>query len=164
MYIEWCFSVGCVACSDAKGSFGSTSSYKLCPFDDLLWSVGSEPLPVSSWHSFLNVWKKHFPKLKIRNQCEDVCGKCVKLRHYFNRVSAAKRRREHVLDDSSKSSISSGENNSEYDFFDKEEFPEEYLYEKANEHVVHAQAQRKLAQDRSQEAKDSKALDHEHRR
>lgn len=75
----------------------------------------------------------------------------------------------------SSSSSSDGEveaGNDEDDISDDElieglnqaEFPEEYLWFKANQHAVQAQAQRLIAQQREEEAKQSKELPHEERR
>jgi hypothetical protein len=40
--------------------------------------LGSEPLQVCSWSTFLNYWKAKYPNLTIRQPCEDVwCGECT---------------------------------------------------------------------------------------
>ncbi len=57
----------------------------------MLCPVGSEQQPVSSWHSFLAVWKHEFPNHKIRNSCEDVCGECR--RHHNSIVHVDEKRR-----------------------------------------------------------------------
>ena len=80
IYTGWCYSQGFKAKADAKGNFGSVATYERRPNDDILWPEGSEGV-LCSWSSFLKIWAKHFPHLKIRKACEDVCGECVRLRN-----------------------------------------------------------------------------------
>ena len=76
-----------------------SKDFLLRPFDELLWPADSTPLPVCSWTDFRMIWKKHFPKLGIRNPCEDTCGECVKIRNSFKYLdrSAATRSSKHAL-------------------------------------------------------------------
>ncbi len=58
-------------------------------------------------------------------------------------------------------------NDADEDMFNvliQQEFPEEQLIVEANEHILHAQAQRELARLRTQEAKDQSQNKHEDRR
>jgi hypothetical protein len=58
-------------------------------------------------------------------------------------------------------------NDADEDMFNvliQQEFPEEQLIVEANEHILHAQAQRELARLRTQEAKDQSQNEHEDRR
>lgn len=179
LYSDWCYSIGYKVRSDAKGSFGPTSKYEPRPFDDVLWPEGSEQLPVSSWHSFLAVWKQQFPKLKIRNSCEDVCGECVRLRNSIVHVDEKRRRRRNRFvaaasldldglssdgDSRESSSMETEESDEEYEVPPDTEYLEEYLFFKANDHVVQAQSQRSFVQVRQQQAKETRHLDHSERR
>jgi hypothetical protein len=178
IYSGWCYLQGFKAKSDAKGNFGCISSYEIRPYDDILWPEGSQSA-ICSWSSFLKIWKKHFPHLKIRNSCEDVCGECVRLRNSFEHLKRKKKKEEalRVQEEAAESSSSSSDGeveagNDEDDISDDElieglnqaEFPEEYLWFKANQHAVQAQAQRLIAQQREEEAKQSRELPHEERR
>lgn len=179
IYSGWCYSQGYKAKANAKGSFGSVTNYELRPYDDVLWPEGSQSV-ICSWSSFLKIWRKHFSHLKIRNACEDVCGECVRLRNSFvhlKKMTAKKQRDEKAADNSGTSSDGDSNNsnhdadadvdsinNEVIDDIDEQEFPEEYLWFRANQHAVQAQAQRVLAQTREEEAQGSISLPHEERR
>jgi hypothetical protein len=176
LYRDFCFSRGYKVKSDANGSFGKVKNYALRPFDDLLWPEGSEPLPVCSWNGFLRVWKEKFPKLTIRNPCEDTCGACTKIRNKFHiverirnaRVAAAAREN---VDGNSSSSDEDCNSNAysfdgavEYDFLNRQEYPEEVIIMEASLHATQAQTQRDYAKLRIQESKDSSLAAFEERR
>jgi hypothetical protein len=156
-----------------------------------LWEVGRDREPILPWSSFLQIWKEHFPLLKIRRPCEDTCGECVRLRNSFrvvDRVYAARQRQNRLneaaatstaaddADDRSEQSapndavnetLNVAGNDIEEDLFNvliQQEFPEEQLIVEANEHILHAQAQRELARLRTQEAKGQRLNPHEDRR
>ncbi len=93
IYSGWCFSQGFKAKSYAKGNFGCISNYETRPYDGILWPKGSTSV-ICSWSSFLKNWKKHFPCLKLRNSCEDVCGECVRLQNSFEHIKKKRRRTE----------------------------------------------------------------------
>ncbi len=102
-----------------------------------------------------------------------------------DRVYAARRRRNRLndasatsaaVDDQSEQSAPNDDandplnvagNDVEEDIFNvlnEQEYPEEQLIVEANEHILHAQAQRELARLRTQEAKDQSLNPHEDRR
>ena len=118
----------------------------------------------------MKLWKEKIPKLTIRNPCEDTCGECFILRNDFRYLDRKNRPRNQIAasalgnaddDDSTNSSI--GEE-LDWELNDNEEFPEEQLINRANEHVVQAQAQRALASQRIQEAKEASDKSHAERR
>lgn len=168
-YSRWCYERGwIVPRGTAKGSYGKVSDYAPREVDEL-WPEGSSQ-PVASWSIFIEVWKLHFAKLKVRRPCEDTCGECFILRNDFRYLDRKNRPRNQIAasalgnaddDDSTNSSI--GEE-LDWELNDNEEFPEEQLINRANEHVVQAQAQRALASQRIQEAKEASDKSHAERR
>jgi hypothetical protein len=165
LYRQWCFNMGYIVKSDHNGNYGSTQNFALRPHDDLLWPEGTEPSPVSSWHSFRQAWKKRLPHLKIRKACEDVCGECVRFR---NAVAHAQDKRDQrnnrhiaaVAHDSSNSDESNLSSASDISSATEEaayeaglaDWPEEYIFSKANDHVTQARSQRELVGLREEEA------------
>jgi hypothetical protein len=64
-YLRWCYGQGWVVPpATRKGSYGHVSSYK--KREDKGWPC-DDYQPVASWCTFLFVWKKYFPHLKVRN-------------------------------------------------------------------------------------------------
>ncbi len=64
-YLRWCYGQGWVVPpATRKGSYGHVSSYK--KREDKGWTC-DDYQPVASWCTFLFVWKKYFPHLKVRN-------------------------------------------------------------------------------------------------
>jgi hypothetical protein len=179
IYIGWCYSQGYKAKTNVKGSFGSVTGYELRPYDDVLWPEGTKSV-ICFWSSFLKIWRKHFSHLNIRNKCEDVCDECVRLRNSFVHLKrmAAKKQREKNAAENSCSSSDDDADNSNHDgdaedesFYNdliaginEQEFQEEYLWFRANQHAVQAQAQRVLAQTHEEEAKATSSLPYEERR
>ena len=171
LYAEFCFSRGYKVKSTAKGSYGPMKDFLLRPFDELLWPADSTPLPVCSWTDFRMIWKKHFPKLGIRNPCEDTCGECVKIRNsfkYLDRSTATRAIAAELLnnDDSSASDKETDDiaDVAEYDFLDVYEYPQEVILMQASKHALHAQEQRQYASLRIKESKDTKDSPWEERR
>jgi hypothetical protein len=173
LYKQWCFNMSYIVTADHTGNYGATRNFALRPHDDLLWPEGTEPSPVSSWQSFRQAWKKRLPNLKICKACEGVCGECVRFR---NAVAHAQDKRDkrnnrritavgHDLssgDDSNLSSasdISSALEEAAYEA-GLADWPEEYLFSKANDHVTQARSQRELVQLREEEAKASRNHSH----
>lgn len=173
LYISWCFSMGYKIKATAKGSFGPVSEYSLREFDPELWPEGSVAQDVCSWRGFCFHWKTHFPLLKIRNPCEDTCGACVRLRnswHVLDRITGRRRAPPPADDDDSSivndvdiddaSDVSGGLEEA----LNSQEYPHEYLINKAHDHVRHAKAQRALASQRISEAKAQASNNHDNRR
>lgn len=168
LYTQYCFSRGYVIKPTAKGSYGSVEDYERRPFDDILWPEGTMSLPVCCWKSFLQIWKNNFPHLTIRNPCEDTCGDCFKIRNSFkildklNRARRAAARAEAESDVEDDENIDNVDGNNsysdasdveEYDFLNKQDYPEEVIIMKATKHAVHAQNQRNYAKERIAGAK-----------
>jgi hypothetical protein len=132
--------------------------------------------------------EKYFPNMKIPNRCEDVCGECVQLQNSFQYIKKQKQKKQNKeqeqlqqdeqeeKDDSSqvtsatKSSKKSenetrigDDDTSLVEDLQEKEFPEEYLWFRANDHAMKTQAQRQLVKDREREAKESKEFPHEER-
>jgi hypothetical protein len=170
LYAEFCFSRGYKVKSTAKGSYGPMKDFALRPFDEVFWPEGSTPLSICSWTDFRKLWKKHFPKLGIRNPCEDTCGECVKICNSFKYLdrSAATRSVAAALlnnDDSSDSNTeNAGIDVSEYDFLDSFEYPQEVIVMQASKHALHAHDRREYASLRIKESKDTKDHAWEERR
>ena len=181
IYCAWCYSEGYKPSADSKGNFGPVSDFPLRPHDDYVWPEGSSGY-VCSWSSFQKVWKKFFPNMKIRNRCEDVCGECVRLRNSFQYIKRKKQEAQlmqqkngdgdSVTSRVSASSDLTDDSNAELcvagdtalvDNVEEQEYPEEYLWMRANDHAMKAQAQRQLVQQREREAKESRDLPHERR-
>jgi hypothetical protein len=80
-YCHFCYERGWKCKASAKGSFDSVSQYQ-CRTDEE-WN-DREPAPVCSWSAFHKIWKDKFPKMKIRNPCEDTCGECMKLHNHIH--------------------------------------------------------------------------------
>jgi hypothetical protein len=155
MYAKFCYERGYEVKASAKGCYGKLSTYKLRAFDDIFWPEGSAALPICDWKSFRLVWKAKFPLLKIRNPCEDVCGDCVIFRNRFRYLSGGGGRVANDNDDTSGSEDNnSSALDSDSDDADDDLMRDERLISKANEHVVHASAQRRLSQQREREAKE----------
>jgi len=163
--------------ADSKGNFGSVYLFEERPYDELTFPVGSQG-HVCSWSSFQKIWKKYFPNIEICNRCEDVCGECVWLQNSFQYIKKQKQNKEQEQlqqekqeenDDSSQvasatnSSKESGnetrigdDDTSLVEDLQEKEFPEEYLWFRANDHAMKAQKQ--LVKDREREAKSVPAL------
>jgi hypothetical protein len=134
-----------------------------------------ERQPVCSWSAFHKIWKEEFPKLKIRNPCEDTCGECMKLCnrvHVLDRLHNFRHWQQYHQEHLPHSDDEEGSDSNNYVFpvdrqlfeeFAHVEYPDEVLISECNSHVVHAQAQLALAKDRIEAAKSSKHLDHEDR-
>ena len=60
--------------------------------DDDTWPDGSEMLCVPTWPVFLEVWKKHFPLMRVRKQSKDVCGECLIYKNSVKFALARKRK------------------------------------------------------------------------
>jgi hypothetical protein len=171
-YARFCFERGWKCKASAKGSFGAVSQYQARMDDD--WG-DRERLPVCSWSAFHKIWKDKFPKLKIRNPCEDTCGECMKLRnrvHVLDRLHNFRNRQRYRQEHLPVSDDEVGSDDNDYDFpvdqqlfeeFAHVEYPDEVLISECNSHILHAQAQRAKAKDRIEAAKSSKHLDHEDR-
>lgn len=163
LYAEYCFSRGYKIKSNAKGSYGLISQYELRDFDDLLWPEGSVPLPVCSWKDFLHIWKTELPTLKIRNQCEDTCGECTRIKNSLveldrKTAKAKKANQLDALESLDADSEGSAEDTLEdvLENFDEvlaQEYPFEAVILIATQHATHAQNQRKLATERIAESK-----------
>ena len=179
--IFFCYQQGYKIKASAKGSFGPVSEYPPREYDDILWPEGSEASAVCSWSGFLRIWNQNFPKMKIRNPCEDTCGTCVKLRNSFRYVDRALalanavepnadgNMNNNADDDNS----ASGQLDLASDDEDREvieavlrqqEFPAEFVIEQASIHINHAKAQRSLAKQRIMEAKADRNNTHSTRR
>lgn len=50
---------------------------------------GTEKEDIPAWSTFLNFWKKNYPKLRIQKPAKDICGDCYK---YANPLLLAIRR------------------------------------------------------------------------
>jgi len=183
IYCGWCYSMGYKPRADAKGNFGPVTDFPLRSFDDITWPAGSQG-NVCSWSSFRKLWTTFFPSMKIRNRCEDVCGECVRLKNSFQFLKKQQREKQQKIiegsdncDDASHSSTGSksslvSDTNVSLDVADDtalveeledQEFPEEYLWFRANEHASKAQAQRQLVRQRERESKETRELPHEER-
>jgi hypothetical protein len=182
IYRDFCFDRGYLPKADAKSSYGAVRNYQLRPYEDLLWPEGSEPLPICSWQGFLGVWKDHFPKLTIRNPCEDTCGECTKIRNQMYQLDRMQQRRAHAAcaadsgnddDDAEIASIDrldSGDEMmqdkmaAEYELISQQEFPAEVLILQASLHVAKAKRQREYASQRIAESKETANNEWEDRR
>ena len=149
--------------ANAKGSYGSISQYEPREFDELLWPEGSRPLPVCSWKDFLKIWKAELPTLKIRNQCEDTCGECTRIKNSLmkrdrKKAVAKKGDQREALDaasDGSAEDISDQIDDvvENFDVLRAQEYPVEAVILIATQHATHAQNQRQLATERIAESK-----------
>jgi hypothetical protein len=173
-YCRFCYDRGWKCKASAKGSFGPVSEYQRRTDEE--WN-DREPEPVCSWSAFHKIWKEKFPKMKIRNPCEDTCGECMKLRnriHVLDRLNAFRHRQQYRQEHQDPTDDEDGSDSSNdyvypvdrelFQEFSNVEYPDEVVILECNAHVVHAQAQRALARDRIEAAKSSRDLDHEHRR
>jgi hypothetical protein len=175
LYAEYCFSRGHKVKANAKGSYGKSSLYPPRAIDEILWPAGSVALPVCCWKDFLWIWKAEFPKLKIRNPCEDTCGECHRIRNSFrmlDRISRAKRSlapSESSSSDSEVSTVSSSYFSDDgsvelFNYLKAQDYPIETVIDEASRHATNAQNQRALASDRIAEAKASANFSWEDRR
>jgi hypothetical protein len=64
-YAQYCYHQGYKVTANAKGSYDSMSEYELHDFDDTLWPLSSEPLPICTWIHFLCIWKTEFHILRF---------------------------------------------------------------------------------------------------
>jgi hypothetical protein len=172
-YSRFCYERGWKCKASAKGSFGAVSQYQ--PRDDEDWG-DLDREPVCSWSAFHKIWKDRFPKLKIRNPCEDTCGECLKLRnriHVLDRLNVFRQRHQYRQEQQDADDGASSESSDNYVYptdqelfqeFEGVEYPDEVVIMECNAHVVHAQAQRSLAKSRIEAAKSCRHLDHEERR
>jgi len=138
--------------SSAKGDYGKLQNYPLRPHDDF-WTEDMKPLPVPDWRRFHDIWKKHLPKIRIRNACEDTCPECFILKNKFRYLG---RRRNNNNDEAAT-------------IMNNEELPEdvaadETLLFDANLHAEQAQQQRNLASERQHVAIEESSNAHEDRR
>ncbi len=147
---RFCFERGHILSATAAGSYGCMESYTPRPVDNLLWPEGSVRLPVPSWKSFHDIWKRSCSNVRIRKHCEDTCPECFVLSNRFRYREAPDR------DDDSDGSNS--------DSSDSEHYPYEDLIEQASNHAEEAQQQRRLAKYRQQQAMDESEEPHENRR
>ena len=76
VYARWCFLCGWMVKSDNAGNVGRLDSFFHRPNDANDWPEGSMCCDVCSLSSFVNYWKKHFPKMKIRKPRNDTCSVC----------------------------------------------------------------------------------------
>jgi hypothetical protein len=82
-YCRYCWDVGFVATSDAKGNF------TVEPRTDAEWRgprTDDEPPPLlpqrdyepCAFSSYMAYWHEHYPKLRVQKASEDLCSKCFK--------------------------------------------------------------------------------------
>jgi hypothetical protein len=65
------------------GAYPKVEEYPIpYDFDDILWPLGSEPLPVYSWSSFLKNWKAKYPNLINCQPYKNVRGDYPQLLEY----------------------------------------------------------------------------------
>jgi hypothetical protein len=134
---RFCFERGCALQSNNNGDYGKLHHYAIRPNGES-WPEDMEPLPVSDWHCFRDIWKRNLPKLRIRNACEDTCPECFILKNKFKYLG---RRRQ---------------DEDEVSLPDDAELPknitaDESLLFNENLHAEQARQQRNLAADRQHE-------------
>jgi hypothetical protein len=92
MYQRFCYNRGYKIKTDAFGVYPKLEDYPIrTDFNNVFWPLGSKPLQVCSWPSFLAYWKANYPNMIIRKPWEDVCGECT---IYHNRWTYGARAEE----------------------------------------------------------------------
>ena len=162
LYERYCYDRGWEVRAFNDGSYPPVKKYKRRKndFEDgdmALWPLGSEPLEVCSWPTFIRIWRNHLPHLKIRSPSLDTCTTCdvmtKSLRYNFETVIEDERNNEGESDETTmvcpvtkKPSILKNP--------DLESSREEIILEAAK-HVKAARAQRALASQKMEKAETS---------
>jgi hypothetical protein len=101
MYEKHCFSRGWAPTSDNMGRYPRLCDYLRRKTDDIFCEDDVETSDVCSWWSFRQIWKEHYPHIRIRRPCNDTCGECTVYRNAFRyRESRKKAEVESDSDDS----------------------------------------------------------------
>lgn len=168
MYLQYCWNNGWIPVSNGKGDYVSIASYKRRPNDDeygdmALWPTNSISLPVCTFHTFRKIWKEHFPLMKIRQRSEDICLQCHIFKNAF-KYNSSNLKQSHESGyandprtDNIENTTSTSDTNIDLIESDTTNINDlnETIVLKAAIHVKQTIAQRKLANDKIAEAKNT---------
>ena len=159
LYERYCFSKGWLAKSSSDGSYPPLSQYTRRPHDDdnrdalfALWPVGSESGRICAWPTFLRIWDKYLPLLKIRPPSLDTCLTChvFRNRSKYNVLIGRNQHRSQdlICPETNEPSLLATP-------ADEDEDTLENIILEAVRHVKAAQAQKRLAKEKIELAKAS---------
>ena len=99
LYCRLMLELGWSVVADNNGSFGKLRDYEERKFDeDWVEGVNTPETPFT-FSTFLEYWKTHYPKLKIRKPSYDTCVLCFKYRNNLSSISRSAKESNVTLDD-----------------------------------------------------------------
>jgi hypothetical protein len=161
MYQRFCYDRGYKIKTDAFSAYPKLEDYPIrTDFDDVFWPLGSEPLQVCSWPSFLAYWKANYPNMIIRKPCEDVCGECTIYRNRWKYGARAKEDSEEEQDEAKEDNVQEENEEDDDELTTPAMLEQEKLIADATLHVEQAMAIREMAREAIELAQSTAHLPH----
>jgi hypothetical protein len=164
-YIRWCEERGWKVSFSLTGKMSKEAiKWRNDDADSSAGNDDDDPMPICTWSSFFNFWKKNYPEVKITKPAEDICDLCYV---FYNQTRFGQRRKNDGDDDDDDNDDDAGDKDDnliadigdiagvEVDRFapDKKTIQTEEAIALASKHVEDAKVMRRFANDKVEEAK-----------